>query len=182
MILLWGITFLSCEGNVKNVQQLSVQDYEPVAVGVNINLKYTDSGRVVSNLLAPKALDYITLDFPYREFPEGIELRYWDEDNKKSTVTSNFAIRFEANQLVDLRDNVVIVTADSTTLLTNQLYWDQKNKWVFTDQPYQIKFKDGSFNEGSGFDGSEDFTTFMSRTNQGMQLIDKNTLETTENL
>lgn len=180
-MVLCVITLFSCEGNVKNVQQLSVQDYEPVTVGININLKYTDSGRVVTNLIAAKTLDYSTLDFPYREFPQGIELRYWDEENKKSMVTSNYAMQFLTNQLIDLRDNVVVTTTDGTVLLTDQLYWDQQNKWVFTDQPYTIKFKDGSFNEGSGFDGSEDFTTFMSRTNQGMQLIDKNTVETGEN-
>ncbi|MFT5078078.1 MAG: hypothetical protein ACI917_000586, partial [Patiriisocius sp.] len=69
--------------------------------------------------------------------------------------------------------NVKMVTSDGTTVFAEQMYWDQKNKWVFTDKPYKIKFKDGSFNEGQGFNSSENFKTFMSRKNQGVQLIDK---------
>ena len=41
-------------------------------------------------------------------------------------------------------------------------------------QPYQIKFADGSYNDGSQFDSNQEFTTFLSRKNQGVQLIDKN--------
>jgi hypothetical protein len=66
------------------------------------------------------------------------------------------------------------VTKDSTVLKAEQLYWDQARKWVFTDEPYQVTFKDGSVNNGSSFDSSQDFTTFISRNNQGVQLIDKN--------
>ena len=97
---------------------------------------------------------------------------------KKNTVTADYAIQFDETGLVDLRSNVVVITADSVVLKANQLYWDQKNKWVFTDQPYQIKFKDGSYNDGAvGFDSSEDFTTFLSRKNQGVQLVDKTKTE-----
>jgi hypothetical protein len=75
--------------------------------------------------------------------------------------------------MVDLREDVVLLTSDSLVLNAEQLYWDQKNQWVFTDQPYRIKFKDGSYNDGARFDSSEDFTTFLSRKNQGVQIIDK---------
>ena len=132
----------------------------------------------MTNLLAEKLLDYSNLEFPYKEFPNGIEVRFWDEDGKKNTVTADYAIQFDETGLVDLRSNVVVITADSVVLKANQLYWDQKNKWVFTDQPYQIKFKDGSYNDGAvGFDSSEDFTTFLSRKNQGVQLVDKTKTE-----
>ena len=85
---------------------------------------------------------------------------------------------YAKTNIVDLRTNVVLVTSDSIVLNAEQLYWDQKNQWVFTDQPYRIKFKDGSYNDGARFDSSEDFTNFISRKNQGVQIIDqKNTDE-----
>lgn len=173
MVLVCAITLFACEGNYKKIQQLSLKDNAPIAEGKNINLKYLDSGRVTVNLLAPISLDYTTMNVPYQEFPEGVEVRYWNSKNKKSTVTSDYAIRYTNSNLVDLRQNVVITTEEGDKLNAEQLYWDQKNKWVFTDVPYTIKFKDGSFNEGSGFDSNEDFTTFMSRNNQGVQLVDK---------
>ena len=174
MVLVLTITLFACESNYQNVKNLSVSDGAPIAEGKNINFKYTDSGRLVTNLLAEKLLDYSNLSFPYKEFPNGVEVLFWNEKGEKSTVTSDYAIQFDKTGLIDLQKNVVLVTADSVILKAEQLYWDQKNEWVFTDKPYEIKFKDGSYNEGARFDSNQDFTIFLSRKNQGVQLIDKN--------
>lgn len=166
------ITLFSCEGNYDKVQKLTMGDNLPFAEGKGVNMKYTDSGAVVANLRAPEFLDYGNFEFPYKEFPKGVELFFWEE-GKLSTVVSDYAIQYENTGLVDLRKNVVVVTSDSVVLKADQLYWDQTREWVFTDQPYQIILKDGSVNNGASFDSSQDFTTFISRNNQGVQLIDK---------
>ncbi|AVI51062.1 LPS export ABC transporter periplasmic protein LptC [Pukyongia salina] len=168
------ITLFSCESNYENIQKLNLKDGAPIGVAKNINVKYTDSGKVVANLISPLRNDYTNLEFPYQEFPEGVEVKYWNENDEVSTVTSDFAIRYDETNIVDLRKNVVLVTSDSLVLRAEQLYWDQKHQWVFTDEPYRIIFKDGSYNDGAGFDSSEDFTNFLSRTNSGEQLIDRN--------
>lgn len=173
MACVFAIALFACESNYQNVKKLNISDDAPVAEGVNINFKYTDSGQLVTNLLADKLLDYSNLDFSYKEFPEGIEVYFWDDKGDKSIITADYAIQYDKTELVDLRENVFIRTADSIELNAEQLYWDQKNAWVFTDQPYQIKFKDGSYNDGAQFDSNQDFTIFLSRKNQGVQLIDK---------
>lgn len=177
MVLVLTITLFACESNYQNVKKLSLSDGAPIAEGKNINFKYTDSGKLVTNLLAEKLLDYSNLNFPYKEFPKGVKVLFWNDKGEKSTVTSDYAIQFEKTGLIDLQNNVVLVTADSVVLKAKQLYWDQKNEWVFTDQPYEIKFKDGSYNEGARFDSNQDFTIFLSRKNQGVQLIDKNKID-----
>ncbi len=182
MAALTVITLFSCESNYRNIQKLSLKDGAPVGVARNINVKYTDSGRIVANLISPLRNDYTNLGFPYQEFPEGVDVYYWNENDEVTTVTSDFATRYDDNSIVDLRKNVVLVTSDSLTLKAEQLYWDQKNQWVFTDQPYRIIFKDGSYNDGAGFDSSEDFTEFLSRTNVGEQIIDREVMnENSEN-
>jgi len=176
MAILFGITLFSCEGNYKNVQKLQQADNLPFGEGKGVNMKYTDSGVVVANLKAPELLDFGNKEFPYTEFPKGVELYFW-QDGKLSTVFSDYAIQYDKTGIVDLRKNVVVVTSDSVVLKAEQLYWDQSKEWIFTDQPYQIQLKDGSINNGASFDSSQDFTTFISRNNQGTQLIDKTTLE-----
>ncbi len=173
MAIVIVIALFSCEGNYDNIRKLNLKDNTPIAEGHNIDVKYTDSGKVATNLIAPLLHDYSNFDFPYQEFPQGIEVRFWNEEGEKSVVTSDYAIRFDETNLVDLRTNVVLVTSDSLVLHAQQLYWDQRNKWVFTDKPYRIAFPDGSFNEGAGFDSSEDFNTFLSRSNTGIQIIDQ---------
>ena len=175
MIIAIVIALFSCEGNKMNIQKMNLKDEAPIAIGKNIDLKYTDSGKVVANLIAPKLLDYSNFEFPYQEFPEGIKLYFWEE-GEKSTVTANYAIRFDATNMVDLRDDVVLLTKDSIELKAEQLYWDQKNQWLFTDRPYHLRLEDGSFNEGARLDSSEDFTIFLSRKNDGIQIIEKNEL------
>lgn len=174
------ITLFSCEGNYKNVQRLSLKDGAPLSEGVNINLFYTDSGKVVTNLKAPVLLDYSNFEFAYQEFPKGILVDFFDKDGK-STIVADYAIKFTQTNIVDLRNNVKLTTADSTKLEATQLYWDQKNKWVFTNKPYRITFKDGSYNDGARFDANEEFTVFLSRKNDGVQIIDKTQQENTNN-
>ncbi len=164
------MALFSCEGTYNQVQQLNLSDDRPIAEGEHVNLKYTDSGRLKTNLIAPKLLDYSNYEFVFQEFPQGVDIRFFDGD-KQSTVRSNYAIRYGSTGLVDLRDNVVLTTADGNILEAQQLYWDQKGKWLFTDQPYRITFNDSSYNDGGRFDANEDFTIFLSRNNQGIQRI-----------
>ena len=171
MVIFIAITFFACEGNYKNVQNLNRKDGAPIAEGFNVNTKYTDSGKVIFNLITPRFLGYSNLEFPYSEFPDGIEVHSWDENGKESTVTADYAIQYDDTDLIDLRNNVVLKTQD-VVVTAEQIYWDQKNNWVFTDRPYKMQLKDGSFNEGQGFDSSEDFKTFLSLRNQGVQVID----------
>jgi len=167
------ITLFACQGNYEKVRQLSLADEVPVGIGEGTNSIHTDSGKVVANLLADKFLDYTNLDFSYYEFPKGVTVYFWEGD-KKSTITSDYAIRYDITGIVDLRSNVVLVTSDSTELHAQQVYWDQNNNWIFSDQPYTIKFNNGSYNDGRSFDSNKDFTNFLSRKNVGVQLIDNN--------
>lgn len=171
------ITLFACEGNYREIKQLSTADLGPIAEGKDVNLKYTDSGKLVANLLTPKLLDYSNYNFSFSEFPEGVEVQFWNNSGEKTVVTSNYGIHFDQTDIIDLRGDVVLVTSDGNILNAEQLYWDQKNNWVFTDLPYSLQSKDGSFNEGAGFDSSEDFTTFLSRRNVGVQLVDKTTTD-----
>ena len=170
IVFLGLMAFFSCEGTYDQVQLLNLSDDQAIAEGEQVNLKYTDSGRLVTNLITPKLLDYSNFEFAFQEFPEGLNIHFFDQD-KESTVRSDYAIRYSNTGLVDLRDNVVLTTADGNVLEAQQLYWDQSAKWLFTDQPYRITFSDGSYNDGSRFDANEDFTIFLSRNNQGIQRI-----------
>lgn len=170
--LVLAITLFACESNYKQVRQLSFTDESPMAEAQGVNLKYTDSGKIVSNLISEDVLDYSNRKFPYQNFFNGVQVFFWNEKGEKTTVLADRALRYVDLHLVDLRDNVVIITADSVELHAEQLYWNQDRKWLFTDKPYTIKFKDGSFNEGTRFDSNEDFTNFLSRDNISLRQIE----------
>ena len=47
----------ACEGNLDEVKQMNTQLTEPQSTTKEINLFYTDSGKVKANLKSPKMLD-----------------------------------------------------------------------------------------------------------------------------
>ncbi len=165
--------FFSCETKKKGASQKLISEQAPIAEAFEVNLKYTDSGRLTAVLKAPKILDYTNKYFAYYEFPEGIVLDIIDKEGKVSVVTSDYAISYRQTGLIDMRGNVDIKTADSTHLQAKQLYWDQNINWVFTDQPYKSYLPDGSINEADGFDANQDFTILNSRINDGVIFIDE---------
>ena len=172
-VFIFTAMLFACDGNLDEVKQMGVKLSGPQSTTKNINLFYTDSGRVQANMKSPKMLDFSNEEFPFREFPEGVEVDFFKKDSSKNTIISDYAIIYTATDIIDLRGNVKIVTADSAVLNSQQLYWDESEAWLFTDQPYTIKMPNGAINDGDGFDANQNFDKFNSRTNTGIQYIDE---------
>lgn len=164
--------FFSCQSNKKQATS-AIQKDAPIAEAFEVNLKYTDSGRLTAVMKAPRFLDFTNKPFSYWEFPDGVKLDMIDAEGKVSTITSDYAISYQQTGLVDMRGNVDIEMADSTHLEATQLYWDQNSSWVFTDQPYKSFLPDGTINEADGFDANQDFTVLNSRSNDGIMFIEE---------
>jgi LPS export ABC transporter protein LptC len=149
--------FFSCKNNFQEVQQIGVSENEPMGVAENINLKYTDSGRVTANLLSPKMFDFSNRDFGYSEFPEGATLYLYDDKNLKTTVVADYAIIYSETDLMDLQGNVVVSTYAKDSLFAEQLFFDSKKEWIFTNLP--VTYKSATYEtHGKGFDTDKDFT------------------------
>ncbi len=174
IVIAFAVTmFFSCQSKKITSPDYLESEEAPIAEAFEVNLKYTDSGRLTAILKASRILDYSNRSFAYHEFPEGIILDIIDEDGKVSVVTSDYAISYQETGIIDMRGNVDILTADSTHLQAKQLYWNQNLSWVFTDQPYKSYLPDGTINEADGFDANQDFTILNSRINDGVMFIEE---------
>lgn len=148
--------FFSCKNNFKEVNKIGISENEPIGVAEHINLKYTDSGKVVANLISPKMYDYSNRSFSYNEFTDGVTLHLIDDKNKRNTIISDYAIVYDKTNLIDLRGNVIVSTPTKDTLFAEQLFYDQKNEWLFTNLP--VKFKSTDYTtHGNGFDSDKEF-------------------------
>ncbi len=149
--------FFSCKNNFNDVQQIGVSENEPIGIAEDINLKYTDSGKIKAILLSPKMLDYSNRNFAFTEFVDGIHLELFDDENNKSTVVADYAIVYDKTELIDLQGHVVLSTHEKDTLFAQQLYYDQVKEWLFTNQP--VTFRTGTdLINGNGFDSDVNFT------------------------
>jgi LPS export ABC transporter protein LptC len=163
-----AILFLqSCESNLKDVQRIYKTTFVPTGEADSINLKYTDSGRVKSILQSLKMIDYSTAKNPFVEFPKSVLVTLIDANGNKTTVIADKAISYKKTEVIDLIGNVKIQTYDGKVLVTNQLYFDQKNEWFFTEEAFTFKDADGSYLQGIGIDFSKDFKIFNMQNNNG---------------
>jgi LPS export ABC transporter protein LptC len=165
-ISLVSILLFSCESNFKEVQKSNFSEFTPSGEADSINLKYTDSGKIKAILISPRMLDYATVEFPFTEFPKGINLTIFDENGKKTFVTANYAVSFKNTDIIDLQGNVKINNETNQLLETEQMYYDQKNEWFYTEKNYKFSDPKG-ISYGEGIDFSKDFKIINSQKISG---------------
>jgi LPS export ABC transporter protein LptC len=157
---------MACESNFRDVQKMGVSEYTPSGDADSINLKYTDSGRITANLVSPKMLDYATVEYPFTEFPKGIHLTLFDKNGKQTLVVADYAVSHKATNLIDLQGHVKISSQSGDLLETEQLYYDQKNEWFFTEKKFKFTSTKG-VSYGEGIDFSKDFKKVNSQKISG---------------
>ncbi len=165
LAVLWAM--VSCESNFRDVQRMNEVGFSPIGRSENINLKYTDSGRVKAILISPLMLDYSNLEYGFNEFPKGVDVTLLDEGGKKSYVEADYAITYSKTDIIDLQGNVKITSSDGKVLETPQLYYDQNNEWFYTEKKFKFTDGEGGYLEGPGIDFSKDFKVFSMQKNTG---------------
>ncbi len=161
------IFFASCQDSMKEIRKMELASNEPMGEAVNILLKHTDSGKLKLELSGERMLDFSNDQFPFTEFPEGLNVKVYEnpaDSTKFTTIIADHAFAYDDTDLFDLRGNVNIINSDGNTFVGDQLYWDQNGKHIFTDEPFVIYLKDKETGEdmgtkrGSSMDANEKLT------------------------
>ena len=178
-----AILFIGCADNYQRVGQEAKRNVYPQGVATDFTLTYTEAtkemttqdtaqSRVIAILKSPLNEDYDNLSFKYKEFPNGLQVDFYDEKNRKSVITADYAIIYTQTNLIDLQGNVVIESHDGKQLKTPQLYWDRKNKWIFTEAAFTFTNpEDGTVMDGEGMDFNREFTFFSAQKTFGLMTI-----------
>ncbi len=167
LVTLIAVTsFFGCESNFKEVQKINFSEFVPSGEAENIDLKYTDSGVIKAILVSPKMLDFSNFDFTFTEFPKGVHVTLYDENGKQTFVKSDYAVSYTLTNIIDLQGNVKISSQNGQVFETQQLYYDQKNEWFFTEKNFKFADLKGVSN-GRGIDFSKDFKIINSQNIAG---------------
>jgi len=129
---------------------------------LKVEVIYSDSAKVKAKGFAP-ILDKVSpkTGNQYQEMPKGVKIDFYgDLQTKTGSITSEYAIMKETEQLTIFRKNVVVVT-DNMTFKTEELTWDQNKKMFYSPTGTVLK-PDGSFVDAKNFTATQDFsqTTF----------------------
>ncbi len=167
VVLIIMTMLFSCKNDPELVRGITIADTLPQQSAKDIEVVLSDSGIVQIKLLSPRMLYFITED-PYYEFPDGIEVLFYDTAlNVKSRLRANYAINWLKKNIMEARHNVVINDYEKNeTIKTERLVWEQNKKRVFSDAfveratPFDTLY-------GDGFDADETFSRYVLRNPRG---------------
>ena len=99
-------------------------DRLPIGIAKDFEMTYTDSMKIKSLINAPSHKDFSNHPINYSEFVDGIKVTLFDED-RTTTITSDYAILYNRFRLIDFQGNVVIISSLGESLFSDQLYFDK---------------------------------------------------------
>lgn len=145
---------------------MSKKQLYPTGEADSALVKYTDSAQIKSEMYAIKMLDYGKAKYPFNHFPKGVKVTFYDKNKKKNHIVADRATSYTPTGIIDLRGNVKITSHDGKVMQTQQLYYDQKNKWFFTEHYFKVTDPNKSFFEGIGVDFDQNFKIVNAQQNR----------------
>lgn len=153
------IFFYSCENDLDKVKLYGKGENIPVESAKNIKILYSDSAKVKVEITAP-VLNRYESENPYIEMPDGLRAVFYDEHLEvKSTLEAGYGIRYEREQKMIARKNVVVVNQKGEQLNTELLIWDENKQKLISNEFVKITTGDEII-YGTGFEANQDFSKY----------------------
>ena len=151
--------FGSCENKIERIKEFSLDDNTPGLQIENIETSYSDSAIIKFKLISPLLVQFDqNPKEPYTEFPKGVIIFRYDTEMKvTSKITANYAREFSKDEKWLARNNVVVVNDKGDSLKTEELYWDRKNKKIYTDK-FVTLISNQKITNGTGMESNEDLS------------------------
>mgnify|MGYP003537953534 FL=1 len=152
------MVLFSCENSLDKVKEFIDTDTINGVLAYDVIFTRSDSGFVVGRLIAP-VMHSMEGDSSIIEFPKGFLAYTYEEDTTPaSKIRGDYGIRYDKQELIFIRDSVVVENLDSKeTLFTETLYWNQKTKKIYTSNPVKIVSPD-KIVFGDSLNANEDFS------------------------
>lgn len=165
--------FSSCNQDMEIVNALTEMEKTPGVTARNSEVYYTENGIIKLKVIAPITKAYHFAEEPYTEFPEGITVFTFDDKKEvESNLTAKFAIYYEKKDLWMVRNNVVALNRRGEILNTEELFWDQKKKTIYSNVMVKITTEDG-VTYGQGFESDEKFNDWIVKRPTGEYNLDE---------
>lgn len=165
-------TLVSCQ---KEKQEYVNKKYNPEFIPTidtdSVTMKISDSGRVKYKVVTKRMQTFDKAKDPHWFFPKGLYLEQYDSAyHVSSTVQADTVWNFTKRNLWKLKGNVVIKNSKGAVFKTQELYWDQTLKKIYTDKFIHIVTPDRDL-KGYGMDASQDLSQYQIRKPTGVMRV-----------
>jgi len=132
VVIFFTAMLFACENRMETIRELTSTDTIPAEIAKDVRIIFSDSSRIQMVLTSPK-LFKVGGDDPYIEFPEGLFVETYNDDNDVvSELSAEYGKRFEKTKLMEIEKNVVVINHNSgKRLLTEHLFWDERTKKIY---------------------------------------------------
>lgn len=157
-VLTWTAAMLLCgcgQEQKRYVPNVGDGMTTPTMSTTDVSTLISDSGYTRYHLTAPVWLMFEDAEEPFWRFPDGLELQQYDlELQPSANVVCDSAVYFSRKRLWQLDGNVVMVNTEADSFLTQQLFWDQNSRKIYSDSFIHIVRTDRII-EGYGFESDQ---------------------------
>lgn len=153
------LALTACTNDVEEVRRQTRDTLFPVSSTRNVEMLYSDSARLRSRIRAPRRDTYLG-EKEYIEFPEGIQVLFFEADGKESgQLKARYAISYSKEDRMIARNDVQMWNAEGKKLNTEELIWDQKSGRIFSEKFSKITSREEVI-YGDGFESNQDFSSY----------------------
>jgi len=169
LFMIAGLATFGCENDIERVSLLTDETEVAKIRGSNIEVIYSDSAKVQVQMLAPSYQQFSDVERPYMEFPEGLEVYFYDDSLRiESEIQANYAIYYSEEGLWHATGNVVARRLDSgEALQTEELYWDENKELIWSESYTRIQNEDGIFYGKNGFESDQNLDNWQLKGTSG---------------
>ena len=101
----------------------------------DVELFYSDSALLRVKIMGPTMLNYTQRNQQRQEFIDGIAVDFFDQyERLNSRLTAKYAIRYDLDGKVIVRDSVVWRSVDDQMIESSELIWDERTQEVYTNK------------------------------------------------
>ena len=165
LLLWWG-----CENDINLINEITRKKGSEDIVH-DVTMHYTDSGLLKVILKTPIISRRAENNNTLQEFTNGIYCEFYDDSSKlKATLTARYAIRDENKRLMTARDHVVLISADSSTLESEELNWDESRAIIYTNKFFKWT-KGKEIGTGFFFEADQSFKKIRMRRTEADNIV-----------
>jgi len=158
--------FQGCVNDMEEVKAITEEELLPIEVSENIKIIYSDSAQL-RVIVEAGHLERFQGDNPYLEMSNGVYIRFFSGGNVvESELTSNYAISYQNSDIMEAKEDVVVINQKGETLNTEHLIWEKKTEKIYTEEFVKITTEDEVI-FGHGFESNQDFSKYKVKKIKG---------------
>lgn len=175
MLAVYLMTFVvACNEKSGEATMNDNRDF-PSRTLMNAHVIFKDSGFIKIDLHSPLIEEYAMIDSPYTVFPKGFYMNYFNKNiDSPGYLRADWARMSDVKGFYEGRGNVMVINEKGDTLKTQKLFWNKKQRRIFTkDTVYIIAITGDSIQANNGLEAKDDLSEYTLFNNRGVKFIEE---------